>query len=183
MILAGRKFLKASLVQSVLLSIFLAPCLLPLGGPPLLHPGFCLFEYPSAQLAYKSSLPADVVMAEVTADGALLLGFLTLSPHPPRHGVRHGTGTFTCHHASGRSGTRISGAAVCHCSRAPLCLPVPLLHLTLPPNLCVSDTETLIRPEGGGSQHTLLSGKATIYLECKEIHFPRGETLPAELQS
>lgn len=53
-------------------------CLLPLGGG-----NFCLFEHPSAQPAYKSILPADVVVAEVTAHGALLPGFLTPSAPPP----------------------------------------------------------------------------------------------------
>lgn len=95
----------------------------------------------------------------------------------PRHGVGQGAETFTCHHAAGRSGTSIrsnrlslySFTSLSSCSAAPL----------NPPNLCVSDTETLIRPwgggGGGGSLQTLLSGKATLYLECKEIHFPLGE--------
>lgn len=76
-----------------------------LGGQPRLHPGFCFFECPSVQPAYKSSLPAGVTMAEVTTDGAMLAGL----PHPP-NGIGQGAETFTCHHAAGRGGTSIGSS-------------------------------------------------------------------------
>lgn len=90
----------------------------------------------------------------------------------PRHGVGQGAETFTCHHAAGRSGTSIrssrlslySFTSLSSCSAAPL----------NPPNLCVSDTETLIRPWGvvggvlcrhcfQGKQHYIWNVKKSIF--------------------